>query len=187
MKTLTGWRCVYGLAALTLSAAPALAQDAQLASPSLTKAPRIVADSPLAAGRYLVILGGCNDCHTAGYDQSYGKVAEEDWLTGTAIGWRGPWGTTYPSNLRLLVRDMTEDAWVTMLRTRNSLPPMPWMNLNQLGEADARALYQYITSLGPRGERMPAAVPPNKEPATPFYSFEPTAPRSLVGKREPDE
>lgn len=187
MKTLTGWRCVVGLAALTLGAPSAVAQDARLASSPLASAPKVVADSPLAAGRYLVIIGGCNDCHTPGYDENYGKVPEQDWLTGTAIGWRGPWGTTYPSNLRLLVHDMSEDAWVTMLRTRQSLPPMPWMNLNQLGDADARALYKYIASLGPRGERMPAVVPPNKQPVTPYLSMEPVAPRPMAAHRDPDE
>ena len=33
-------------------------------------------------GRYLVKVGGCNDCHTAGYGMSAGKIAEKDWLQG---------------------------------------------------------------------------------------------------------
>lgn len=51
-------------------------------------------------GRYLVKVGGCNDCHTAGYGMSAGKVPEKDWLQGDQLGWHGPWGTTYPTNLR---------------------------------------------------------------------------------------
>lgn len=42
-------------------------------------------------GRYLVKIAGCNDCHTAGYAISAGKVDEKQWLTGDALGWRGPW------------------------------------------------------------------------------------------------
>ena len=135
--------------------------------------PHVVADNAEEAGRYLVIIGGCNDCHTEGYLQSEGDVPEEEWLTGSSLGWRGPWGTTYPPNLRLRVSEMTEDAWVDQIHTRTSLPPMPWMNVNQMAEQDARALYQYLQLLGPRGEHAPAAVPPDQEPVTPYLSLQP--------------
>ncbi len=51
-------------------------------------------------GRYLVMMSGCNDCHTHGYMQLEAKVPESDWLTGESVGWYGPWGTTYAINLR---------------------------------------------------------------------------------------
>ncbi len=41
----------------------------------------------VAQGRYLVMMSGCNDCHTRGYLQLEGKVAEADWLTGELVGW----------------------------------------------------------------------------------------------------
>ncbi len=37
-------------------------------------------------GRYLVKTTGCNDCHTPGYAQREGNVAEKDWLIGDAVG-----------------------------------------------------------------------------------------------------
>ena len=98
------------------------------------------------------------------------------WLLGSPLGWRGPWGTTYPPNLRLTVQDVSEADWVTLLRTRKALPPMGWMNVNQLAESDARALYGYIRSLGPAGERMPLALPPEQEPTTPYLSLIPVMP-----------
>lgn len=55
----------------------------------------------IVRGRYLVKTSGCNDCHTPGYTASGGKVDEKLWLTGDTLGWNGPWGTTYPTNLRL--------------------------------------------------------------------------------------
>ena len=136
----------------------------------------VVSASPVEAGRYLAIVGGCNDCHTAGYLQTEGDVPEGQWLTGSSVGWRGPWGTTYPSNLRLTVSEMSEDEWVTVLHERNALPPMPWMNINQLSEPDARALYKYIQSLGLSGDRMPVALPPDQEPTTPYLSLFPIEP-----------
>jgi mono/diheme cytochrome c family protein len=136
-------------------------------------APSVRAATDIEAGRYLVTIGGCNDCHTNGYMQTEGAVPEGDWLLGSPVGWRGPWGTPYAPNLRLTAQSMTEDEWVTMLKTRNALPPMPWMNVNKFHERDARAIYRYISSLEPSGEMMPAALPPGQEPTTPFLLMEP--------------
>lgn len=139
----------------------------------VNKEPHIVASSQIEAGRYLAIVGGCNDCHTDGYLMSEGKVPEENWLMGTSLGWRGPWGTTYPPNLRLTVRDNTEEEWVMILHERGSLPPMPWMNTNKMSDEDAKALYQYIKSLGPKGEYVPEALDPGVEPETPYINLKP--------------
>jgi mono/diheme cytochrome c family protein len=121
-------------------------------------------------GRYLVQITGCNDCHTPGYAPSNGKVDEKLWLTGDILGWRGPWGTTYPSNLRLVAQQMSEDQWVT--RARSELrPPMPWFNLRDMTDRDVRAIYRYLKHMGPAGEPAPAYVPPDKEPKPPFVQF----------------
>ena len=41
----------------------------------------------LKRGKYLVMIGGCNDCHTPGYLMSEGKTPENEWLTGDSFGW----------------------------------------------------------------------------------------------------
>ena len=137
------------------------------------KEPHIVASSQIEAGRYIAIIGGCNDCHTEGYLQSEGNVPEEDWFAGSFLGWRGPWGTTYPPNLRLSVQEMTEEEWVMILHEREDLPPMPRINVNNISEEDASAKYQYIKSLGPKGEHVPEALNHGVEPETPYLSLEP--------------
>lgn len=164
------------LVMMTLLVWPAIGPVGEAAT---STTPIVQAASDIEAGRYLVIVGACNDCHTDGWAETNGEVPEQDWLKGSAIGWRGPWGTTYPSNLRILVNDMSENAWVTMLRTRTERPPMPWMNVNRFSETDARALYRFIRSLGVSGERAPLAVAPDVEPVTPFFVLEPTGPRQL--------
>jgi mono/diheme cytochrome c family protein len=166
------------LSSILLTAAFVLAgcsDTTDLATTALTSTatPYVQAADPIEAGRYLVIISGCNDCHTPGYMELEGNVPEEQWLTGSPIGWRGPWGTTYPRNLRLTVQSMDEDAFVATLRTRKALPPMPWMNVNKLNEQDARSIYRYIQSLGPAGEQMPAPVPPGVEPSTPYLDMVP--------------
>ena len=130
------------------------------------------ADDPqLKRGRYLVMIGGCNDCHTAGYAPSGGNVPEAQWLLGDALGWNGPWGTTYATNLRLYMQDLTEDQWVKSGKNLTARPPMPWFNVRAMTTGDLRALYRYVRQLGPAGKPAPAYVPPDKTPPQPFVRF----------------
>lgn len=122
-------------------------------------------------GRYLVIITGCNDCHTPGYLLSEGKVPEKLWLTGDRFGWRGPWGTTYAANLRILISAMTEDQWVKSARTLKARPPMPWFDVNVMKKEDLKALYQFIRYMGANGEPAPAYLAPDQEPTTPYALF----------------
>lgn len=137
--------------------------------------------TPVEAGKYLIIVGGCNDCHTPGYMLKEGDVPEEQWLIGWDVGFRGPWGTTYASNLRLLVQDISEEQWVKMLSTRKKLPPMPWMNVNQMSEKDMRAIYDYIKSLETKGTKTPENIGPGEDPKTPFIRM---APQNMSGKNK---
>jgi mono/diheme cytochrome c family protein len=122
-------------------------------------------------GRYLAKIAGCNDCHTAGYAMRGGKVPESEWLMGDNLGWRGPWGTTYPTNLRLYMRDLSETAWVKVAKNIQARPPMPWFALNDMTEQDLKAIYRFTRSLGPVGEPAPAYVPPTREPQGPYIQF----------------
>jgi mono/diheme cytochrome c family protein len=121
-------------------------------------------------GKYLVQIAGCNDCHTAGYAPSGGKVEESAWLLGDALGWRGPWGTTYASNLRLAVKDMSADEFLA--RARSPLrPPMPWFNLVAMRDSDVKAIFAYLKHLGPAGKPAPAYLPPDQVPKGPVVTF----------------
>jgi mono/diheme cytochrome c family protein len=146
----------------------ALLITACLAAPALAQEK---ADPLVKRGRYVVQIGGCNDCHTAGYAPSGGKVPEAQWLTGDALGWHGPWGTTYPTNLRIYMQDLTEDQWVKKARTLSARPPMPWFNVREMSTADLRAMYRYIRHLGPAGRPAPAYLPPDKTPPQPYVAF----------------
>jgi mono/diheme cytochrome c family protein len=128
-------------------------------------------DTQLKRGKYLVQIGGCNDCHTAGYAPSGGKVPEKDWLLGDALGWNGPWGTTYATNLRLSMQDLSEEQWVKKAKSLNARPPMPWFNVRAMTTADLRALYRYIRHLGPAGKPAPAYLAPDKTPPQPYVAF----------------
>lgn len=123
-------------------------------------------------GRYLVRVTGCNDCHTPMYGQMNGAVPEKDWLIGVPVGWKGPWGTTYATNLRHRVANMTEDQWVSYLKNLKARPPMPFFAVNIINEADSRAMYRFIRALGDHPQTVPAGLPPGEKPTTPYINFE---------------
>lgn len=132
--------------------------------------PAMAEGNDVARGRYLVQVSGCNDCHTAGWMESSGQVAESQWLTGSPLGWRGPWGTTYASNLRLVAQNLSEMQWLEHAR-REWRPPMPWFNLRRMDDRDLTAIFHYIRNLGPAGSMAPAYVPPGKTPQMPYAEF----------------
>lgn len=119
-------------------------------APPLAKAGQ---ETPAAArqverGRYLVLITGCNDCHTPGYGASGGKVAEQDWLVGDTLGYSGPWGTTYPTNLRLLAAGMTEAQWLALAQPARDATGRPEGHL---------PLHHPARPQGQAGSRLPAA------------------------------
>lgn len=156
-----------GAAALLSACSPA--ERTVTAEVDVTNGPTIVAATDIAAGRYAVMVGGCNDCHTPRYAMTGGaEPAEAEWLKGSSEPHSGPWGTSYGKNLRLTVAGHSEDEWVDMLQTGTSLPPMPWPSVRAMSEADKRNIYRYIKSLpGDPGQPSPAPLPPGATPPTP--------------------
>src|SRR5271166_1620673 len=138
--------------------------------------PSVLGESPVAVGEYLVAIGGCNDCHTDGWNRNPGGIPVAHRLTGSAIGWNGPWGTSFPTNLRLLLQTMIADDWVKYVAAMQPRPPMPWFNMRSMSEADQRAIYAYIRSLGPAGVPAPEALPPGKTPNGPYIVAVPRPP-----------
>jgi len=155
------------VAALLTGCQPVASTNSEKAD--MTDGPHVVAATDIAAGRYLVLVGGCNDCHTPAYARTGGaEPPESEWLKGSTEGHTGPWGTSYGKNLRLTVAGMTEDKWVETLATGSGLPPMPWPSVKAMSETDKRAVYRYIKSLpGDAGVPSPAPLPPGVTPPGP--------------------
>ncbi len=150
--------------ALALALAPCIAYSAE---PEANAPP--ANNKQLERGRYLVMTGGCNDCHTTAYGPRDGKVPEKEWLLGSGpLGFSGPWGTTYAPNLRLTAAKMSEAQWVKYAKGLRTRPPMPWFNVNVMTEPDLRAMYRFIRQLGPVGEPAQAYLPPDKAPKPPY-------------------
>lgn len=132
-------------------------------------------DGRVERGRYLISVSGCNDCHTPGYPESGGTLPESEWLVGNPVGFEGPWGTTYPANLRHLIASQSESEWLGRARSATR-PPMPWFSLRDMTEEDLKAIYAYVRSLGDKGEPAPDYVPPGQVVLTPYFDFVPKDP-----------
>ena len=159
---------MFKLHKITLGAAFVVAASLQAA---LAQAPQKADPQSLERGRYLVKIAGCNDCHTPGYMPTAGKVQEKQWLTGDQLGWRGPWGTTYASNLRMYMQNLSEEQWLKIAKSSQFRPPMPRFALHDMTTEDLRAIYRFIKYLGPAGTPAPAFVPPGQEPKGPYVQF----------------
>lgn len=153
---------------LACTAIPFSSMAADAAKPVAVKQ---ASKQQIERGRYLVMITGCNDCHTPDFLATGGKTPEKDRLTGGELGWRGPWGTTYPVNLRLFFQDLGEEQWIQLAKEIQRRPPMPYFSLNAMTPADLRAIYSYMRYLGPAGKPAPKFVPPDKEPPKPFVQF----------------
>ena len=124
---------------------------------------------PVARGRYLATIMSCNDCHTPGY--FYGAPDTMRRLSGSDVGWIGPWGVVHARNLtpdpETGIGNWSAEEIVHALRTGNTpdgsqlAPIMPWMNFsNILDENDAMAIAAYLKSLPPIKHKNLDRIPP---------------------------
>jgi mono/diheme cytochrome c family protein len=127
----------------------------------------------IARGKYLVALGGCEDCHTPGH--FFGKPDMTRDLGGSDVGFEIP-------GLGVFVgRNLTPDnetglgKWtakeiVTALTAgkrpdgRVLAPIMPWRAFAHLTKSDAYAIAAYLKSLRPVRNDVPGPFGPNDAP-----------------------
>lgn len=159
-----------------------LALVAGIAAQTAIGSPATKDQAMLAHGRHLVMTSGCDDCHTDGYMSRNGQVPESQWLMGSSTGWHGPWGTTYPPNLRIVANGLTQKQWIEFLRTAKLRPPMPAYVFKSMSNYDLASIYQFIRSLGPVGKPAPDYLPPGQTPNPPYFELVlPPAPPAKPG------
>jgi mono/diheme cytochrome c family protein len=135
--------------------------------------------SPLDRGKQLTVVGGCIDCHTPG--TLFGAPDFSRNLSGSELGWQGPWGTTYARNLTPdpetgLGRYKAEEIVAAIkggkrLDGSPMLPPMPWQNYAGMSDEDLNAIAAYLLSLPPVKHAVPDRVAPGMKPAGSFLTF----------------
>jgi mono/diheme cytochrome c family protein len=133
------------------------------------------ADAQTERGKYLVMLGGCNDCHTPGV--FLGKPDFSRTLGGSEVGFEIPGlGVFHGPNLTpdkvTGLGNWTPEEIVAAItkgqRTdgRELAPIMPWRSLAILTKEDALAIVAYLKSLPPVKNKVPGPFGPNETPTS---------------------
>lgn len=143
--------------------------------------PSPAAQDPVARGEYLVHTSGCEHCHTPG--GMYGLPDPSRKLGGSDLGWKGPWGVRYPSNLTpdptSGLGQWSDSQIVSAIRIaqhRDRTPiqgPMPWFHFVYFNEADAEAIAAYLKSIPPVPHRVPERVPAGQSVQGAFVEIPP--------------
>ena len=138
--------------------------------PETPPTPSAPAMTPVHRGEYLVAITGCNDCHTPG--ALFGAPDFKRALSGSELGWRGPWGVSYASNLtpdpETGIGTWTDAEIERALRSGVKkdgspiAPPMPWPDFARLSPEDMTAMIAYLRSLSPVSHKNLGPVPPGR-------------------------
>jgi mono/diheme cytochrome c family protein len=125
----------------------------------------------IARGRYLTTVMSCIDCHTPG--TLFGAPDFDRQLSGSEMGWKGPWGISFPRNLtpdkETGLGTWTKEQIITAFRSgrrpdgRVLNPPMPWQNLASMTDDDANAIATYLMSLPPISHKNIEPIPPGQD------------------------
>ena len=146
-----------------------LASAALISCAKQTPPPAVKTEAEqIAHGRYMTTVLGCHDCHTPGY--FFGAPDTTRALSGSELGWQGPWGVSYARNLtpepQTGIGAWSETDIVTAIRTGKRpdgamlLPPMPWPDFAALTDEDAIAVAKYLKTLTPVMHKVPDKLPP---------------------------
>ena len=121
-------------------------------------------------GEYIVATTGCNDCHTPG--ALYGAPDFKRTLSGSELGWEGPYGVSYASNLtpdpETGLGSWTDAEIERALRSGikkdgNPVnPPMPWPSTARFTAEDMSAVIAYLRSIPPVSHKNLGPIPPGK-------------------------
>ena len=135
-------------------------------------------DDLLARGQYLVTIMDCTGCHTGG--SLIGQPDPQRFLSGSEIGFGGPFGVVFPPNLtsdkETGLGNWTDEQILAAIKEgrrpdgRVLVPVMPWPSYAMLTDDDAQALVAYLRSLKPVSFRTPAPVAPGDKSTAPFLT-----------------
>ncbi len=138
-------------------------------------------EEKIARGRQISYTSACHDCHTPG--GLYGAPDSTRMLSGSELGWEGPWGVSFPRNLtpdmESGIGSWSEKDIVTAIRTgirpdlTPIMPPMPWPMYSHLSDEDAYALAAFLKSLPPVNHKAPDHIMPGATVSAARVSFPP--------------
>jgi len=140
------------------------------------------ADPQVDRGKYLVTLGGCNDCHTPGYFLGHPDFDRR--LGGSEVGFSIPGlgvfvGRNLTPDKQTGLGSWTDEEIVTAITTgkrpdgRELAPIMPWRAFSALTKEDAEAIAVYLKSLPPVHNEIPGPFGPDEKPTVLVFTIVP--------------
>jgi mono/diheme cytochrome c family protein len=134
--------------------------------------PKARADSQVDRGKYLVVLAGCNDCHTPGF--FFGKPDMNRYLGGSDVAFEIPGlgafaGRNITPDKETGIGNWTSEQIVTAITTgkrpdgRELAPIMGWRAFANLTKEDAAAIAAFLKSIPPVKHVVESPVGPGKK------------------------
>jgi mono/diheme cytochrome c family protein len=140
--------------------------------------PRAHAESPVERGKYLVMVSGCNDCHTPGF--FLGKPDMARYLGGSEVGFEIPGLGVFPG------RNITPDKetgignWtpeqIAAALTQGKRPDgrilapiMPYHEFSYLTKQDVDAVVAFLQSIPPVKNKVAGPFQPGEK--VPIFTF----------------
>ena len=132
-------------------------------------------EDQIARGKYLVTIGGCNDCHTPG--AFLGKPDFSRALGGLEVSFAIPGlgvfaGPNLTPDKETGLGNWTDDQIIAAITAgvtpsgRRLAPIMPYAALAHLTSDDAHAIVAYMRSLPPVKNAVPGPFGPKETPTT---------------------
>ena len=142
----------------------------------------IADDTQAARGKYLVTLGGCNDCHTPGY--FLGNPDMSRFLGGSDVGFEIPGqgvfvGSNITPDKKTGIGSRTREQIVKAIQGgerpdgRILAPVMPWHAFAKLTADDAMAIAAFLQSLKPVSNQIPGPFKPGEKVSTSIFRIVP--------------
>jgi mono/diheme cytochrome c family protein len=139
---------------LRIFAGAAVSLAAIAAAVSLS--PKAHAESPVERGSYLVVVAGCNDCHTPGF--FFGKPDKDKFLGGSDVGFEIPGlgvfnGRNITPDKETGIGAWTDEQIATAITTgkrpdgRQLAPIMNYAAFTHLTKEDVAAVVAYLRSI----------------------------------------
>jgi mono/diheme cytochrome c family protein len=166
-----------------------------LTAAALLSAPAVaIAETPVERGKYLVVVGGCSDCHTPG--TFLGKPDMTRFLGGSDVGFAIPGlgvfvGRNLTPDKETGIGAWTDEQIVKAMTTgqrpdgRTLAPIMPWQALSQLTSADTQAIVAYLRSIPPVKNPVAGPFGPNDKPSVLVFTIIPGEVYAAMPKSPP--
>ena len=134
--------------------------------------PRAQAESQIDRGKYLVVVAGCNDCHTPGF--FFGKPDMARYLGGSDVGFEIPGlgvfnGRNITPDKETGIGGWTDEQIATAITTgkrpdgRQLAPIMNYAAFTYMTKEDVAAVVAYLRSIPPVKSEVPGPFKPGEK------------------------